>query len=80
MPLLELLKWPLQQNQPIITANMLAKPPSIGGTGMGVVTTTITSTTEDTPSAVTPGEDGQSNTSISSGSRRAGSRLHTSKL
>ena len=81
VPLAKLLKRPLQHNQPVFTANMLAKPLGVTGTstGVGVATmTTNTGTAEDMPSAVTPGEDGQSNTSISSGSRRAGSRLHTS--
>lgn len=77
MPLSVLLQQPLK-DQPIITANLLAKP-HIGATTTPTTgpVNTSTNNNDDVP-ATTVIEDGQSNTSISSGSRK-GSRLHTSK-
>lgn len=71
IPLTELLQQPLHKNQPIITANLPANPLSVACS-----TPPTTGTNEDGPSPAI--EDGQSNTNISSGSRK-GSRLHTSK-
>lgn len=77
VPLSVLLQQPLK-DQPIITANLLAKP-RIGATTTPTTgpVNTSTNTNDDVP-ATTVIEDGQSNTSISSGSRK-GSRLQTSK-
>jgi hypothetical protein len=73
VPLSELANLPLSKNQPIITANMIAKPGSVASTtpNVGVVP-------EQEAPITTVLDDGLSNTSISSGSRK-GSRMHTSR-
>lgn len=76
MPLSELVKLPLRNNQPIITANLLTKPRNVAGTTPGVPYTG----NELDGGPITGGpittvlDDGQSSTSISSGSRK-GSRM-----